>query len=161
MPIVLAIDPGPTQSAFCLWNGQRILDKGILDNYELLGHLKPEPLWCADRLVIEQVKTYGMAASDDILFTVFWSGRFVQEWTNCYGHDRWQLVPRKTVVTHHCHSSRGGDSNVRVALIDRFGAPGTKKNQGLTYGVSKDIWSAFAIAVWWTDRQEIDARKTA
>ena len=37
------------------------------------------------------------------------------------------------------------DSNIRQALIDRFGPVGTKKNPGWFYGVSKDVWAAIAV----------------
>jgi hypothetical protein len=39
------------------------------------------------------------------------------------------------------------DANIRQALIDKIGPQGTKKDPGPTYGISKDVWSALAIAV--------------
>jgi hypothetical protein len=48
---------------------------------------------------------------------------------------------------------RAKDSNIRQALIDRFGEPGTKKVPGLLYGIKKDEWSALALGVFWHDTQ--------
>jgi hypothetical protein len=42
---------------------------------------------------------------------------------------------------------RAKDQNIRQALIDRLGPPGTKKNPGPTYGVTSHMWSALAVAV--------------
>ncbi len=96
----------------------------------------------------EQIKCYGMPVSDSIFDTVFWSGRFCEAWSF-----EFHRVPRMDVKMHHCHNSRAGDSNIRTALIDRFGPPGTKKAPGLTYGLKKDLWAAFALAVYWVDTQ--------
>lgn len=42
---------------------------------------------------------------------------------------------------------------MRQALIDRFGAPSTKKAPGLLYGVSSHMWAALALAVCAHDRR--------
>ena len=44
------------------------------------------------------------------------------------------------------------DSNVRMAMLDRWGAPGTKLSPGVTFGLAKDEWSALAIASTVTDK---------
>jgi len=146
--IVLSIDPGPELSAWVLWDGQNILGKNISYNQEMIDN---SYLWdmktCGvDVFVIEKIMSYGMVVSTSIFDTVFWSGRFCQSWGK--GFER---VPRMDVKMHICHSSRAKDSNIRQALIDRFGPPGTKKKQGLTYGLRKDLWAAFALAVTWID----------
>lgn len=151
---VLAIDPGNIESAYVLWDGTEIIDKAKIDNHDLLSILKTTQ---ADCLVIEQVKSYGMAVGDTVFDTCRWYGRFEQQWINAHPNKAHSYVPRKTIVTHHCNDPRAKDSNVRQALVDRLGAPGTKKNPGKTYGVSKDIWSALAIAVWFTDTLEFSA----
>ncbi len=142
--IVLSIDPGPLESAFVEWNGESILYHRKADNSTLLCEDLPQSR--ADIMVIEQIKSYGMAVSDSVFDTVFWTGRFCERW-----HGIWARMPRKEVKMHLCGSMRAKDSNVRAALIDRFGPPGTKKAPGLTYGISKDSWQALALAVTWYD----------
>ena len=46
-----------------------------------------------------------------------------------------------------CGQTKAKDTNVRQALIDRFGVVGTKKNQGWFYGFKADIWQAYALGV--------------
>jgi hypothetical protein len=83
--------------------------------------------------------------------SVFWTGRFVQSWLE--ERDGCQVrIPRGDIKLHLCHSARGKDANVRQALIDRFGAPGTKKAQGPLYGVTSHCWAALAVAVCAHDR---------
>jgi hypothetical protein len=146
---LLAIDPGPTQSAYVIWDGKKILDKRIEMNLPLLCYLRnPSVYWDAatwpEALVIEQIKSYGMSVSDTIFETVYWTGRFREAWGTQGFFDRY---PRMTIKMHLCHNSRAKDGNIRQALIDRLGGPGTKKQPGATYGCSKDIWAALALAI--------------
>lgn len=146
---VLAIDPGPKKSAYIIWDGAAIHDSEIIENHALLFALHHDSP-TADVCIIEQIKSYGMAVSDSIFDTIFWTGRFCEAWGTRGFFDR---MPRLTVKMHICHNSRAKDSNIRQALIDRFGPPGTKKQQGLTYGLRADLWAAFAIAVTWFDTE--------
>jgi len=98
-------------------------------------------------MVIEQIRCYGMPIGATTLDTVFWSGRFWEAWKG-----EKYLMPRLEVKKHICHNGSAKDSNIRHALIDRFGEPGRKKEPGLLYGVKKDIWAALAIAVTWIDQ---------
>ena len=61
-------------------------------------------------------------------------------------------VYRTQVKLHICGTARAKDSNVRQALMDRYGstrelAIGKKKTPGPLYGFSADMWSALAIAL--------------
>jgi len=143
---MIAIDPGTIQSAYVQWDGLKIESKGILTNEHMLEYLTawkypPFPL------VIEQIRCYGMPIGQTTLDTVFWSGRFWQVWDGFK-----YMMPRIEVKKHLCHNGAAKDSNIRQALIDRFGPPGVKKEPGLLYGVKKDIWAALAIAVTWFDQ---------
>jgi hypothetical protein len=149
---VLGIDPGPTESAFVIWDGERIWDKRKVGNYALLagltvnGTFRVPPSCC----IIEKVASYGMAVGESVFETVFWSGRFAQAWGSKGFFDR---ITRKDVKMHLCGSMRAKDSNIRAALIDRFGEPGKKAKPGITHGLSKDTWSAFAVCVVWLDQE--------
>lgn len=61
------------------------------------------------------------------------------------------FVGRKEIVVALCGSARASDSNVRMVLIDRFwgkdAAIGRNANPRPLYGISRDMWSALAIAV--------------
>ena len=95
-------------------------------------------------VVIEMVACYGMAVGAEVFETVFWIGRFWEIARRDIGVTR---LYRKDVKMHLCNSMRAKDGNIRQALIDKLGAPGTKKNPGPTYGIKADIWAALAVAV--------------
>jgi len=146
---IIALDPGTTQSAFVVWDGDLIIAKGIEKNEVLNSRLRD---WggLMFPMVIEQIRCYGMPIGQTTLDTVFWSGRFWESWKG----DR-HLMPRLEVKKHLCHNGSAKDSNIRQALIDRFGPPGVKKEPGLLYGVKKDIWAAMAVAVTWMDNYDL------
>lgn len=149
---VFAIDPGNEQSAWVLYDGQRVLDHAKVSNDVLLAQVETmETLWhlpVVHQVVIEQVESFGMAVGREVFETVFWSGRFAQA---CPARVRWDRLPRKAVKLHLCQSMRAKDANIRQALLDRFGEKGTKKAPGPLYGIRADEWSALALAVTWHD----------
>ena len=157
MPSILAIDPGPTESGFILFYpclaGLPLIDEaGIRGNYDLkeLCHnissaLSPRPI-----LAIEMIACYGMPVGKETFETCLWIGRFEEAFNSnrdslrCY---------RKDIKLHLCGTTKAKDPNVRQALIDRLGKPGTKKNPGPTYGITDHMWSALAVAVYAADQQ--------
>jgi hypothetical protein len=148
---ILAIDPGSEQSAILQWNGEKICGFRILPNQGVLDMLEcwtnvdnPFPT-----LILEMVACYGMPVGKEVFETVYWIGRFAQAW---HPH-KVRRVYRQEVKLHHCKSARAKDSNVRQALIDKYGDKGTKSKPGLTYGLKKDLWQAFAIATYATETQ--------
>ena len=152
--MILAIDPGSEQSAYVLydptiaWIGLF----GILSNGEMCDTLQSVIAAPASILVIEQIGHYGtgMPAGKTVFDTCIWIGRFLQAWDGPY-----ELVPVKTWRAQLCGSARAKDGNARQALIDRFGAPGTKKNPGKLYGVKKDVWQALGLAVAYGDTHDV------
>jgi hypothetical protein len=141
MSLLLAIDPGPKQSAYMIFNGE-ICSFGIEPNEKVLEMLRDEPgsQWIA----IEMIASYGMPVGADIFETCVWIGRFMEA---AGPNAEIERMTRNQVKNHVCNSSKAKDSNIRQALIDRFGEAGTKKNPGPTYGISKDVWAALAVAV--------------
>ena len=151
MKVIFAVDPGNVQSAYCvLEDGRPTNEFGIIDNESMLDLIYHFHKICF--LAIEQIQSYGMAVGKTIFETCVWSGRFIEAHNIMNEHDnKFIQIPRKDVKLHLCGSVRAKDTNIRQALIDRFGPPGTKKEPGLTYGFKRDIWAALAVGVTYYD----------
>lgn len=143
---VIAIDPGPVESALVVFDGAAVQMIRYAPNEEILALLrtKRESGWPC---VIEQIASYGMAVGAEVFETCVWTGRFME----AYGAERATRIRRLDVKMHLCHDSRAKDANIRQALIDRFGKPGTKRSPGVLYGVTGDLWASLAVAVTWWD----------
>lgn len=146
---VLAIDPGNEQSAWMILEGYRPIESRIDPNEyfqtEVLPHIH------ADVMAIEYMRARGMPTANEELDTQFQAGRFVGIWNG-----DWSPIHRMDVKMHICGTARARDSNIRQALIDRYGgkdtAVGKKKNPGPLYGIKKDLWSALAIGITFIER---------
>lgn len=149
---VLALDPGPEKSALLEWDGHAVVMATIEANAALLERLESVTPSARIPLVVELVESYGMAVGKETFETVFWSGRFAQ----VFGFEDVCRMGRKEVKIHLCGSSRATDSNIRTALIDRFGgtdkAIGKKKKPGPLYEVKSHLWAALALAITWSDK---------
>jgi len=143
---ILAIDPGPEQSAYCVYDTetQTPMSWGKCDNLMALVHVNFAD---ADRLAVEMVASYGMPVGAEVFATCVWAGRFIERWMP--GDVR--LVYRRDVKLHLCGDSRAKDANIRQAIIDRYGgkakAIGLKATPGVLYGLSGDCWSALGVAI--------------
>lgn len=144
---VLGIDPGETQTGYCLLeNGYTPLSFGKVPNGEMfrvIHELAP------NYIGIECVEARGMAVGAEVLETARWEGKFEIE-CDYSGYPSFR-ARRSDVKLHICGLARATDSNIRQSMIDRFGAPGTKANPGKTYGISKDAWQALAVAAYVSD----------
>lgn len=167
---ILAIDPGNTHSAWVVMDddysiiqhnvvervvvrerikdGKTITDKKALmdENKALLGKIRKQEFGAIDGIVIEKIQSFGMAVGAEVFETVFWSGRFYQAFSGYKAR-----ITRMRVKEIICHSHNAKDANIRQALIDRFGAPGTAKSPGPTFGLVADLWAAFAVGVTFFD----------
>lgn len=150
--LVIAIDPGNEQSAWCvLLNGKpQAFDKQ--PNLDVLARCRRDwsPLDSGDVLAIEMIASYGMAVGREVFETCVWIGRFAEAWERRGGTVH--FVYRKDVKLFHCENTRANDSNIRAALIDRYGpgkdiAVGTKRQPGPLYGVKGDAWAALAVGL--------------
>jgi hypothetical protein len=151
---LLAIDPGPEESGFVVYDtdARLVLEHGIAPNEVLLARCwrERDP---ADQhhLAIELIASYGMTVGKTVFDTCIWIGRFVEAW----GAVDYTLVTRHEVKMHLCHTKNSSNSNVREALIDRWGgkaqAIGNKKAPGRLHGITSHAWSALAVAVTWGD----------
>lgn len=152
MKRILAIDPGPNQSGYVIFNGQKVIESGNVDNEEIFYLM--DDLDLMDECAIEMIASYGLAVGKDVFNTCIWIGRFIQ-----YHHQEYGLSPklvfRKDVKMHLCGTMKAKDSNVRQALIDRFESTGggktpqigTKAKPGPLYGISSHAWPALGVAV--------------
>lgn len=151
--MILSIDPGNVESAYTL----------IDDNLKPIefGKFVNENVRQEERrfikkygydliIVIEMIASYGMAVGKEVFETCVWIGRFTemaeQHNMNTY------YIYRKEEKLNLCGSMKAKDSNIRQALIDRFGVVGTKKNPGWFYGFKSDIWAAYAVGITHYDK---------
>ena len=147
--IVLSVDPGTSQSAYCVMDSEdmsRIVAKGKVENEELIGIVKKGYF---DVLVIEGFQSFGMAVGATVFTTAYYIGRLLQIAEDL--GSKTHIMYRTDVKMHICGTTRAKDTNIRQAMLDRFGAQGTKKQQGPLYGVTKDVFSALAICVTYID----------
>jgi hypothetical protein len=145
---ILAIDPGTTESGYVLFDGKKVIRADILKNEELMLAMKFIFMQRqADHVAIEMIASYGMPVGAEVFETCVWIGRFIQFSTEWIDRPSITQVYRKDVKLHLCGTSKAKDANIRQALIDKLGAPGTKKNPGPTFGVTSHAWAALAVAV--------------
>lgn len=148
--MILAIDPGNIRSAYVVIDENlKPREFGILANEDILEKFY---LILPDNIrgfAVEMVASYGMPVGKEVFDTCRWIGRFEQKAATI--ELQTTLIYRLQVKNNICHKSNAKDSNIRQALIDRFGIVGTKKNPGWFYGFKADIWAAYAVAVTYCD----------
>lgn len=164
MKSIIAIDPGNIESAMCVYDGTRIvycekisnenlfqcLDHEITQAFVRNGHLYPS-------IYIEDIQAMGMAVGQEVFDTAKQIGR-IQYHLELQGI-RYNMVKRTVIKLHHCNTTRAKDTNIRQALIDRFGDKGTKKQPGFFYGIAgSDQWSACAIAIYGYDQLNLKVK---
>lgn len=149
--MILAIDPGNIESAYCLIEKEtyKPIEFGKINNHELLYKINFRGFEYYDEFVIEMVASYGMAVGKEVFDTCVWIGRFIEASKS----NKIKQIFRKDVKMNLCNSMKAKDSNIRQALIDRFGVVGTKKKKGWFYGFKADIWSAYAVGVTYLDKK--------
>lgn len=146
--LILAIDPGNVNSAYVLMEKEtyKPIEFGLLENNLVREKVLNLDYDC---LAIEMVASYGMAVGESVFDTCVWIGRFIEcAQERNIPYTRVYRIKEKMNI---CHDSRAKDSNIRQALIDRFGIVGTKKNPGFFYGFKKDIWAAYAVGCTYID----------
>lgn len=151
---VFAIDPGNTQSAYCVVDAEtlRPLDFAKIPNEDLRDYIRDYRFEEEDRAVVEMIESFGMAVGKEVFETAVWIGRFSERLDRKLLHPA-DRVYRKEEKLHICRSTRAKDTNIRHALIDRFcshdfqNGKGTKANPDFFYGFKADIWAAYAVAL--------------
>lgn len=148
--MILAIDPGTTESGWCLFDEARnaVYKSEVQDNKTLLSFVSSRGGTIP--FAIEMIDSYGMRVGREVFETCVWIGRFQQAWRD---PEAVKLIYRREVVQYLLpppkkqYRFETTDANIRQALIDRLGPIGTKKEPGPLYGVKSHAWAALAVAV--------------
>lgn len=165
--ILLAIDPGDEYSAFVFMDIEtyKPLYFAKEENEKAIAHMAEwilkkdfyEHKFVAN-VACEMIASYGMGVGAHVFWTCVEIGKFttILEQTGC----KVDYIYRKDEKMNLCKSMKAKDSNIRIALIDRFAqfdkktGKGTKKNPDWFYGFSADCWQAYAVGVTWIDMQK-------
>lgn len=139
--MILAIDPGTTESGWCLFTDGKVLESGIDSNEHMLYDI---PRTDCEFVAIEMISSQGMPVGQTTFETCVWIGRFQQAWRD---PESVKLIYRHAVKMHLCNSTRAKDANIRQAIIDKLGPIGTKKAPGPLYGVKSHAWAAVGVAL--------------
>lgn len=151
--MILSIDPGNMESAYCVIDKEtyKPIEFGKIKNEELRDKLISDlHYYHIESFAIEMIASYGLAVGKEVFETCVWIGRFIE----CFKCPFTWYIYRKEEKMNLCGSMKAKDSNIRQALIDRFGVVGTKREKGWFYGFKKDIWSAYAVGVTFLDKQK-------
>ena len=151
---ILAIDPGPTKSAYVLTD-ESVPQQGYfgkIDNESLLSMLR-RGFVVRPVVVIEWI-TVASVAGAEVYDTCRWVGRFQEAAGGA------ELLPRTEVKRHLLGrvNVKSADALIRRAMLDRFGgdgAKGTKAAPGPLYGFAADCWAALAVGLVWRELEEI------
>lgn len=141
---ILALDPGPNETGFVLiWREGGIISKGVKPN-DFILNLIDSTDQSETMIAVETISSYGKMVGNDIFDTCIWVGRFIQ---SANYPEEVSKVSRRDVKLHICGTTRAKDKDIRAALIERCGEPGTKKNPGPTHGIASHAWAALAVAL--------------
>lgn len=154
MTDIFAVDPGPEESGWVLYQGGKVSVSGVSDNEALMDLLR-EHRDESRLLAVEMIASYGMPVGREVFETCVFIGRLIEAWDG-----QFRKVYRQEVKLHLCKSNKAKDGNIRQALIDKLGPQGTKKHPGPTYGIKSHAWAALGVAVTAAEQGEKDGMAT-
>ena len=149
---LLAIDTGNISSAYIIFctEENRVIEKDFLENEKFIERILTLTF---DEVAIEKIVSLGMPIGATTIDTIFFNGRLYEIFKKLKKVPFW--YPRIDIKMHLCHTTRAKDTNVRTALVNRFGEPSTKKNPHNKYNELNDkiyfgshFWSCLGIAVY-------------
>lgn len=143
---IIGIDPGPTFTAYTILEDGLPTEKGKVKNEELFCYV-PNYL---NHCFVEKMQSFGMPVGAEVFDTAYFIGE-VRHRMNVFKIPV-TLITRQEVKLHHCNSVRAKDSNIRQAMLDRFGGKDQTRKGGLLHGFKADMWSALAIATFGLDK---------
>jgi hypothetical protein len=155
--VILAIDPDPRGGTWVeLRHDATIVYHERNSPIDEIASIIPD----ADRVIVEDVQSYGMPVGRSIFSTVKNIGhmRAVALQHRVKFDDS---IARPAVKARLCGSVRAKDGNVRQAVIDLYPSTGggkvpeigTKSKPGPLYSIAADEWAALALGVVWLSRQ--------
>ena len=153
--MIISIDAGNTESAYCVIDETtyKPIEFDKISNDDLIVKLDTIlEKYNIYTVALEMIASYGMPVGREVFETCIWIGRFYERCISKVGTI--EYIYRKEEKMNLCNSMKAKDSNIRQALIDRFGEVGTKKNQGWFYGFRKDIWAAYAVGITYLDKKK-------
>jgi hypothetical protein len=154
---IVAVDPGPEQSAWIRLEGDRPVGFAKHPNHDVLPVLGSFAR--TDELAIEAVQSYGKNVGASVFDTCTWTGRFMQRWLDAGGPTLHRIF-RPEVKRHLAGRVNARDSDVRVAILRRY----ADKYDTLEMldGITGDVWQALAVALTYRDlfQQATDPKGT-
>lgn len=151
--IIFAIDPGSTESGWVVFDTQKreVLHSGNHENERVkqLMHSLGKT-GSASLLLCERPELIGQQIWHQILDTCMWVGKFTESWNGEHILYKRNDVKRTLLGRINVPNSDGA---VRQYCLNHFGEPGTKKNPGPTYGVTKHAWQALGLVATWEELQ--------
>ena len=145
MKSVIAIDPGPEESAVLVKSGGIIQFAEVVTNEGLLSmaHYSAR-FYGAEAAAIEMIASYGMPVGKEVFETCVFIGEIREAFRQ--SGIKSHLVYRKDIKLNLCGTTKAKDANIRQALIDKLGIVGTKSAPGPLYGIKSHLWAALAVA---------------
>jgi hypothetical protein len=151
MKRVIGIDPANVASAYCVFENGKPVKFDKIPNEEFFALIKENYVEHETVIFIEDIQSMGMAVGQSVFDTCKYIGRL--QLLCEQNRMEYQMVKRTEIKLHHCNTTRAKDTNIRAALIERFGGKGTKKEPGFFFGIAgNDVWSATAIAIFGSDK---------
>lgn len=146
--LIAGVDPGTTESHVVIFDPshRKAVEAMSLSNAETAEALRR---WSQKyiEVAVEGMDPRGLRLGRETMDTLVWIGRFLEASGGVE-------VSRNAVRLHLCGSSRADDTAIRTVLLDKLGPKGTKKAPGPTYGISKHLWQALAVAVTYAETAE-------
>lgn len=149
--VLLALDPGTEYTGVAFLAEARITALKVRNDVAL-EYVKKLGNTCGT-VIIEEFAGFGMNVGQSTFTACRWAGRFEQAAIDA-GADV-VLVKRKQIVRHFTGTNRGGDTQVRRGLTERYGNRGTASERGPFFYVqgNSDSWSATALAIYVYEQQ--------
>ena len=149
---IIGIDPGTLHSGLAVIDSEDetiIHHKAWTLNLQIESYLLFE-MDKGDHFGCEWVQNYGRVIGEETLRAAYYAGRFAYIATNNQAERIWEPT-RPEILGHHCGSRNVPKSNLRQAILDRYGGKEAKKKGNPLHGISNHIWDALAVALYIKD----------